>query len=79
MREQDAWDEHAAFMDALVDEGYIVFGGPIGKSGTTLVVVDVESPDGIEARFDADPWTKMGLLRMTRIEPWLILLGDVPR
>jgi hypothetical protein len=26
-REQDGWDEHAAFMDGLVEEGLIVLGG----------------------------------------------------
>jgi hypothetical protein len=30
LREQDGWDEHARFMDALVDEGFIVLGGPLG-------------------------------------------------
>jgi hypothetical protein len=29
MREQDAWDEHAAFMDTLADEGLVVLGGPL--------------------------------------------------
>jgi hypothetical protein len=29
-RQQDGWDEHAAFMDGLVDEGFVVLGGPIG-------------------------------------------------
>jgi hypothetical protein len=28
MREQDKWDEHAAFMDGLADEGFILLGGP---------------------------------------------------
>jgi hypothetical protein len=27
-REQDGWDEHAAFMDALVDDGFVILGGP---------------------------------------------------
>ena len=31
LREQDAWDEHAAFMDGLADSGFIVLGGPVGS------------------------------------------------
>ena len=31
MRQQPRWDEHAAFMDALVDSGVIVLGGPLGE------------------------------------------------
>ena len=32
MREQDEWDAHATFMDALVDEGFVVLGGPVGDA-----------------------------------------------
>ena len=43
-REQDGWGEHAAFMDGLVDEGFIVLGGPLGDEDGehTLHVVDAE-------------------------------------
>ena len=29
LEEQSDWDAHAAFMDGLVDEGFIVLGGPL--------------------------------------------------
>ena len=29
LREQEGWDEHAAFMDELVEQGFIVLGGPL--------------------------------------------------
>jgi len=28
-REQPFWDEHAAFIDQLVDDGFILMGGPL--------------------------------------------------
>src|SRR5450759_29684 len=30
MHEQENWDEHASFMNALVDDGFVVLGGPLG-------------------------------------------------
>ena len=30
LEEQSRWEEHAAFMDALVDAGVIRLGGPLG-------------------------------------------------
>ena len=30
IRDQDGWSEHAAFMDGLVEDGFIILGGPIG-------------------------------------------------
>ena len=46
-RTQIGWDEHAAFMDALVAEGVVVLGGPVGDvdEGDVLLVFDVESED----------------------------------
>src|SRR5262245_36735808 len=32
-REQRYWDEHAAFIDGLVDEGFILLGGPLSDEG----------------------------------------------
>ena len=74
MRQQEQWDEHAAFMDALVDEGFIVLGGPIGDGEKVLLIVVAESEQTIERRFADDPWTSLGLLRTISIEPWEILL-----
>lgn len=76
MREQTKWDEHAAFMNALADEGFVVLGGPVGGVNRFLLVVDADTEQTIRARFEDDPWTPMGLLRIASIEPWQILLGE---
>ena len=75
MRKQEKWDEHARFMDALADEGFIVLGGPLGDGGKVLLIIKAESEQEIEARLADDPWTPMGLLRIAKVERWEILLG----
>jgi hypothetical protein len=75
IREQEQWTEHAAFMDALVDDGFVVLGGPLGDGPTTLLIVDSGSEDEIRARLADDPWTPLGLLLISKIEPWELLLG----
>lgn len=75
IREQDAWDEHAAFMDGLVDDGLVLLGGPIGNGDRAMLVVDAADEHEIEARLGGDPWAPMGLLRIGTIEPWRIWLG----
>ena len=77
MREQDAWDEHAAFMEGLADEGFIFLGGPLGTDHVMHVVV-AESGEQIVERLAADPWEPMGLLRNVSVERWHILLGTPP-
>jgi uncharacterized protein YciI len=74
MREQERWDEHAAFMEALVDEGLIVLGGPLGDGAQVLHVFEARSEKEIAERLVADPWEQMGLLTTVSIRRWEILL-----
>jgi uncharacterized protein YciI len=74
-REQDGWDEHGAFMDALVAEGLVVLGGPVGEvdTGPTLQVVAAGSEAEVRARLAEDPWPEE-LLRTESVEPWTVWL-----
>ena len=74
LREQKRWDEHAAFMDALAEEGFVVLGGPVGDGTRFLLIIDAESQEDIVARLADDPWAPMGLLTIASIEPWEVLL-----
>lgn len=74
MREQDGWDEHARFMNTLVDEGFIVLGGPLDGDRETLHVVDAESEQEIRARFAPDNWAQNGMLKGKSVERWTVLL-----
>jgi uncharacterized protein YciI len=75
IREQQAWDQHAAFMDGLVDDGFIFLGGPIGAGDghDTLVVVRADDEAAVRERLDADPWHET-LLTYRSIEPWSVWL-----
>jgi|SRR5579859_6122374 len=74
MREQDGWDEHAAFMDGLVDSGFILLGGPLEGDRETLHIVQSESEAVIRQRFAEDPWSPNGMLTPVGIERWTVLL-----
>jgi uncharacterized protein YciI len=78
MRRQPHWDAHAAFMDALDAEGFIVAGGPLGDEDSArrvMHVVNAPDPETIEARLAQDPWAPMRMLTIVSIEPWTVLLG----
>jgi len=74
-REQAGWDEHAAFMDALAEEGVVLLGGPVGEGDgeNALLVVDVESEAVIRARLADDPWAS-GMLTIVSVQPWSVWL-----
>lgn len=76
MREQDGWEEHARFMNGLVDEGFILLGGPLDGDRETLHVVAAASEDEVRSRFAGDNWAENGMLRVKSAERWTILLDS---
>ena len=76
IREQDGWEAHAAFMDALVDDGFLILGGPLGDGEQTLHAVEAAGEDEVRARFAEDPWASAGLLRTGSVEPWALWLDS---
>lgn len=73
MEEQDGWDEHATFMDGLVDAGFIVLGGPLSDERRVVHAVEAESEEEIRSTLARDPWTGTHL-RIETIDPWTIRL-----
>ncbi len=76
---QVEWDAHASFMDALVEEGVVVLGGPLEGTSEVLLIFHAQSPQEIQQRLATDPWHKMGLLRIARIAAWTLRLGSLPQ
>ena len=54
---QSGWLEHAAFMDALVDDGVVVLCGPLANESRVVLVVEVASEDEARAILGRDPWS----------------------
>ncbi len=77
--DQPAVDEHAAFMNALAECGFLLFAEPL--AGTehgrvrVLLVVTAEGNDEIHRRLADDPWIATEQLVTVSIEPWQILVG----
>ncbi|MGH2987728.1 MAG: YciI family protein [Solirubrobacterales bacterium] len=78
-RAQAGWDEHAAFMDALAEEGFVVLGGPIGEGDgeNALLVVDADDEATIRACLAEDPWPE-DLLTIESIRPWSVWVRASP-
>ena len=72
-------DEHASFMNALADEGFLRLrrAPRTERRGTRsrLLVVEAESEAEIHRRLAPDPWTQAGLLVIEGIEEWDVIVG----
>jgi hypothetical protein len=70
----DGWDKHATFMDGLVDDGFVILGGPIGDGQEVTLVVEAGDEREIETRLGQDPWAPIGIIRIGAIRPWAVWL-----
>jgi uncharacterized protein YciI len=73
LEEQSGWDEHASFMDGLVEKGFIVLGGPLADEHRVVHAVEADSERDIRATLARDPWSETHL-RVETIDPWTIRL-----
>jgi uncharacterized protein YciI len=77
---QAATGDHAAYMNGLAEEGFVLFAGPLGGSEQgrlrVLLIVDASDEAEIHRRLEDDPWTVGGLLEVTNIEAWNVFVGS---
>ena len=73
--QQSAWPEHAAFIDALLDSGFIVLGGPLADQHRVVMAVEADSEDDVRAVLAQDPWSGSHLV-LASLEPWELRLDS---
>ncbi|HET7419104.1 MAG TPA: YciI family protein [Candidatus Dormibacteraeota bacterium] len=74
MRVQEGWDAHAAFMDGLADQRFLLLVGPLEGGRDTMWVVEADSEAEIRGRMAEDPWAANGMLTPVSIERWTVVI-----
>jgi YCII-related domain-containing protein len=57
LEEQEGWAAHAAFMDELVDKGFVVLGGPLADEHRVVLPIEADSEDAVRETLARDPWS----------------------
>jgi uncharacterized protein YciI len=73
LEEQSGWPEHAAFMDGLVEDGFVVLGGPLADEHRVVHAVEAASEEAVRATLARDPWSETHLV-VESVDPWTIRL-----
>jgi uncharacterized protein YciI len=73
-REQPLWDEHAAFIDQLVAEGFILMGGPLVDEGGSMLIGNADDANEVRQKLENDPWMKHGVLKLESVKRWQIFI-----
>ena len=75
-RQQPFWDEHAAFIDQLVEDGFILMGGPLIDEGGSLLILDANNENEVRDKLKNDPWMQHGILKLESIKRWQIFIDE---
>jgi uncharacterized protein YciI len=85
--EQPAVDDHAAFMNGLASDGFVLFAGPLAGSEhdriRVLLIADAATETDVHRRLADDPWARARRIVTTNVEPWNLFvaaqsLGSIP-
>ena len=75
-REQPFWDEHAAFIDQLVADGFILMGGPLIDEDGAMLVVNADDEQEVREKLKSDPWFEHGILKLESVKRWEIFIDE---
>jgi hypothetical protein len=73
LENQSGWAEHASFMDALVESGFVVLGGPLADEVRVVLAVEADTEESVRSTLARDPWHETHLL-IESIDRWTIRL-----
>ena len=73
-REQPFWDEHGAFIDQLVADGFVLMGGPLVDEGGAMLIVNADDENEVREKLKNDPWMKDGVLKLESVKRWQIFI-----
>jgi len=73
LEQQWGFAAHATFMDRLVDEGFIVLGGPLADEFRVIEAIEADSAEAVRATLARDPWSETHL-QLESVTPWTIRL-----
>lgn len=77
--EQHRWEEHAAFIDQLIERGIFVMGGPFADySGSHTLLENVSEEEARELVLQ-DPFVENGVFELEDVRAWNVYVDQLSR
>jgi uncharacterized protein YciI len=77
--EQDGWEEHAAFVDGLVERGTFVMGGPLADWSGSLVLLEGVTAEEARELVLQDPFVANGVFELDNVSAWNVYVDELSR
>jgi len=75
--EQPGWDEHAAFIDDLVERGLMVMGGPFSDNSGSLMLFEGVGVEELRALLNEDPFVQNGVFVVDDVREWTVFVDTL--
>jgi uncharacterized protein YciI len=75
-RDQAGWPEHAAYMDKLLADGFVIMGGPLDDGEHVLLILQAADEQEVADRLALDPWRPTGILATKTLQRWDVWLDS---
>ena len=75
--EQPGWDDHARFVDELVERGTMVMGGPFADHSGSLIVLENIGEAEAEGLVAEDPFVLNGVFVLEEARAWNVYVDGL--
>jgi uncharacterized protein YciI len=75
--EQPGWDEHAAYIDDLIERGIFVMGGPFADQKGSLSLLEHVTEQEARELIADDPFVANGVFELEEVRAWNIFVDEL--
>lgn len=77
VREQPGWDAHADFVDALIESGTFVMGGPFADHSGSMSLLEGVTVDEAREIVAEDPFIENGVFVLDGVREWDVFVDEL--
>jgi uncharacterized protein YciI len=77
VREQPGWDVHADFVDALIERGTFVMGGPFADNSGSMSLLEGVTVDEAREIVAEDPFVENGVFVLDDVREWDVFVDEL--
>jgi len=71
---QPGWDDHARFIDRLVERGVVVMGGSFTDNSGAMVIFEGITREDTRTVIDSDPFVANGVFVLDDVVEWTVFV-----
>ena len=75
--DQAGWDEHAAYVDDLIERGIFVMGGPLADSSGSLNLLEGVTEQEARELLQKDPFIATGVFELEDVRAWNVYVDEL--